>query len=188
MTDIEHSVDAFPRSSHGLSPFPVSFAGYGVLKMKRLLLLTLAIVAVCPGLLRAEDFLGVPVIPGGKVQVQSDSRLEKLYEMPYADAVKFYEDAFKDTKLIKSWDRGDETYIEDHSNRPWHSVTITKSEKGGTEVVILKDNWTWIVGTLVIRFIGVFCVLGVLFIALSISGAIISRYSESKPKPAPAKK
>jgi len=39
----------------------------------------------------------------------------------------------------------------------------------------MKDNWTWIMGTLLLRFIGVFIVLLVLFLALSVSGAIISR-------------
>ena len=39
----------------------------------------------------------------------------------------------------------------------------------------MKDNWTWIIGTLVLRYIGVFVVLLVLLIGMSISGAIISR-------------
>ena len=44
----------------------------------------------------------------------------------------------------------------------------------GTTVTIVKDNWTWIIGTLVLRYIGVFVVLMVLFLGLLISGRIIS--------------
>lgn len=72
-------------------------------------------------------------------------------------------------------------YMEDHLNRPWHSITILKGDNGVTTVVTIKDNWTWIIGTLVIRFVGVFVVLFVLYVALSFSGAIISRLVD-KPK------
>jgi Na+-transporting methylmalonyl-CoA/oxaloacetate decarboxylase gamma subunit len=44
-----------------------------------------------------------------------------------------------------------------------------------TTIVISKDNWTWIIGTLILRFFGVFMVLIVLLGAMSVSGAIISR-------------
>jgi Na+-transporting methylmalonyl-CoA/oxaloacetate decarboxylase gamma subunit len=39
----------------------------------------------------------------------------------------------------------------------------------------VKDNWTWIIGTLVLRFIGVFVVLLFLRVGMYISGTIISR-------------
>jgi len=42
----------------------------------------------------------------------------------------------------------------------------------------VKDNWTWIIGTLVLRYIGVFMVLLFLFLGMTISGAIISRSIE----------
>ncbi len=58
---------------------------------------------------------------------------------------------------------------------PWHSITISKGGKDGTDVVIVKDNWTWIIGTLVLRYIGVFMVLMILFIGMSVSGKIISK-------------
>lgn len=129
----------------------------------------------CPGLSFAEDFLGAPIMPGGKVISQTDDRLEKNYDASYEATVKYYRDALKNEKDIKYLDRGGELYIEEHSNRPWHSVTITKLADGRTEVVFLKDNWTWILGTLTLRFFGVFAVLIVLYIALVISGAIMSR-------------
>ena len=135
----------------------------------------IALWMLCPSVSFAEDFLGAPVMPGGKVVSQTDDRLEKTYVVSYDAAVKFYQEALKGEKDIKVRDRGGQTLIEDHSNRPWHSVTITKAAEDRTDIVLLKDNWTWILGTLTLRFFGVFVVLVVLYIALSISGAIISR-------------
>jgi hypothetical protein len=148
--------------------------------MKTLIGLVILVCMLSPALVLADEFLGAPLPPGGQVTVSTPKRIEKKYEMGYADAVKFYKDAFKKDELVKFWDRGDETYIEEHGNRPWHSVTITPLEKGGTEIVILKDNWTWIIGTLVIRFVGVFGVLCVLYIALTISGRIMARLTSAK--------
>jgi hypothetical protein len=130
--------------------------------------------ALVPTVALTEDFLGVPLLAGGNLSLSQEHRLEKTYDMPYDQLVRFYKDALKDYEYIKFWDRGDSTYIEDHLSRPWHSVTISKTEKG-TNLVILKDNWTWIIGTLTIRFAGTFAVLGVLYLALSVSGTIISR-------------
>lgn len=143
--------------------------------MKTLCSVLIVLWMLCPSLSFAEDFLGAPVMPGGKVVSQTDARLEKTYDVSYEAAVKFYQEALKGEKDIKFRDRGGETYIEEYQTRPWHSVTITKVAEGRTDIVILKDNWTWIIGTLVLRFFGVFAVLSVLYLALSISGAIISR-------------
>jgi hypothetical protein len=129
----------------------------------------------CPSVSFAEDFFGAPVMPNGKVVSQTDERLEKTYNVSYDDAVKFYQEALKGEKDLKFRDRGGQTYIEDHSNRPWQSITITKVGADRTDIILVKFNWTWIFGTLVLRFFGVFIVLFVLYVALSISGAIISR-------------
>jgi hypothetical protein len=152
------------------------------MNMKNLRLLIIVLFVLVPTLLYADDFLGCPVISGGKVVVSSDSRLEKDYDMGYDEVVAFYKKALKSEKYVKFWDRGDSIYIEDHLDRPWHSVTISKTEKDGTKVVCLKDNWTWIMGTLTLRFVGVFAVLAVLYIALSISGTIISRTVKAEGK------
>jgi hypothetical protein len=150
--------------------------------MNRLFLVALVALAACPGTLRAEEFLGVLVLPGGKTTIQTESRLEQLFDIPVAEAVKFYEEALKEEKDIKFRDRRNEIHIEDHGSRPWHSITIGKTEKGQTEIVIIKDNWTWVIGTLILRFVGVFVVLSILYIALSISGAIVPRILEAKAK------
>ncbi|MGD2127116.1 MAG: hypothetical protein PVG99_13610 [Desulfobacteraceae bacterium] len=132
-----------------------------------------------PALLMAEEFLGVPVIPGGKTLLKNASRLEMLSPVTHDEAKRFYEKAFEDLKDIKFRDWEDATYIEDDSNNPWHSVTISKKQENGmTNILIVKDNWTWIIGTLLLRFIGVFVVLLCLFLGMSIYGSILSRMSK----------
>lgn len=132
--------------------------------------------ASCPGWLQAEEFLGVPLIEKGKTLLKTKSRLEMESPLSHDEIVKFYEAALKDLKDIKFRNWPDATYVEDDSNNPWHSITISKTqEKGMTSIVIVKDNWTWIIGTLILRFIGVFVVLLVLFAGMSVAGAAISR-------------
>ncbi|MBW1701070.1 MAG: hypothetical protein JRJ11_03865, partial [Deltaproteobacteria bacterium] len=52
--------------------------------------------------------------------------------------------------------------------------TISKGDSTATSIIIVKDNWTWIIGTLLLRYVGVFVVLMVLFLGMSVSGKIIS--------------
>jgi len=123
----------------------------------------------------AGDFLGAPVIPEGEIIEKTDARLELKTDLSHDETVSFYKEALKGMTDIKFRDWSESTYIEDDGKRPWHSITISKEGKEGTTVVIIKDNWTWIIGTLILRYIGVFVVLIVLLIGMSISGAIISR-------------
>jgi len=120
-----------------------------------------------------EQFLGAPVIKGD-VTHKSEDRLEIKTDLSHDEALSFYREALKDLKDIKYREWKDATYIEDDGALSWHSITISKGEKNQTGVVIVKDNWTWIIGTLVLRYIGVFVVLMVLFGGLSLSGKIIS--------------
>jgi hypothetical protein len=140
-----------------------------------------AIVALGTSHGKEEKFLGVPLLPGSKKISESEERVKIISPLSPAETLAFYEKAFSDLEDIKYRDWKDETYIEDDSNNPWHSVTISKREgEGGTKVVIVKDNWTWIIGTLVLRFVGVFVVLLCLFLGLSASGSIISRLIQNK--------
>jgi hypothetical protein len=82
---------------------------------------------------------------------------------------------------VRDWP--DQSYIEDDSNRDWHSITIDKEFKDGTKIVIMKDNWTWIIGTLILRYVGVFAVLLILLLGMTLSGKIISsRVEKSESK------
>ena len=96
-------------------------------------------------------------------------------DLSHDEALSFYKEALKGSKDIKFREWKDQSYIEDDGNRAWHSITISKGGEGETTVIITKDNWTWIIGTLVLRFVGVFVVLLFLLLGMTVSGAIISR-------------
>ena len=106
---------------------------------------------------------------------RTKSRLEMKSPLSHDEIVAFYRQALKKYEDIKFRDWKDATYIEDDGRLSWHSITISKHYSGGTKLVIVKDNWTWIIGTLVLRFIGVFVVLLFLMLGMYISGTIISR-------------
>lgn len=131
---------------------------------------------VYPSTAHPEDFLGAPVVTGGDVVQKSDSRLEYKAPLSHDETLSFYKEALQGLPDIKIRDWKDATYIEDDGRRAWHSVTISKGGVQETTVVIMKDNWTWIMGTLVLRYIGVFVVLLVLFLGISLSGSITSRF------------
>jgi len=97
-------------------------------------------------------------------------------QLSHDEVVSFYRRALKDFENIKFRDWKDATYIEDDGKMPWHSITISKGEGQETSIIIVKDNWTWIIGTLILRYIGVFMVLMVLFLGMSISGRVISGF------------
>ncbi len=143
--------------------------------MKKCLFLYLVLFLIVPAYSAAEDFLGVPVISQGKIIDKTDSRLELKTDKSHDEVVEFYRTATKEFPDIKFRDWPDATYIEDDGKLLWHSITISKEDRNGTSIIIMKDNWTWIIGTLILRYIGVFVVLIILLIGMSISGAIISK-------------
>ena len=143
--------------------------------MKRLLFPILIFLFTGPALLCAEDFLGAPLVPGGEILQKTETRLEMKSHLSHDEIVEFYRQALKKHKDIKFRDWKEATYIEDDGKLPWHSITIAKQTKDEGNIVIVKDNWTWIIGTLVLRFIGVFVVLLFLMAGMYISGTIISR-------------
>ena len=139
------------------------------------MLLVLVLFLMLPVYSNAGEFLGAPVISQGETLLKTDIRLELKSDLSHDEVVAFYQSALKDFPDIKFRDWPDETYIEDDGNAKWHSITISKEDKNGTNIVIMKDNWTWIIGTLILRYIGVFVVLIILLIGMTISGSIISR-------------
>ena len=143
--------------------------------MKNIVFALVVLFLVFPAYTNAEDFLGAPVILEGKVIQKTDSRLEMKAELSHDEVLMFYKESLKEAQDIKIREWENATYIEDDGKLAWHSITISKGDKGVTSVVIAKDNWTWKIGTLVLRYIGVFAVLLVLFLGMSLSGRIISR-------------
>ena len=158
--------------------------------MKKIILLSLIVcwIVSVAGWSRADDFLGAPVIPGAEQISKTKKRLEFNSKETHDQVLQFYKKALEKYNDIKFRDWNDSTYIEDDGNRKWHSITISKDDSNGAVVVIMKDNWTWIIGTLILRFVGVFVVLLFLLIGMYISGAIISRsVNKMEGKGTPAK-
>jgi len=143
--------------------------------MKKTALLFL-ILLLFPAISNAEDFLGAPVVSQGKENVRTDARLEMKTPLSHDEVVLFYKEQLKDLPDIKFRDWKDSTYIEDDGARPWHSITISKDDKDGATIVIVKDNWTWIIGTLILRYIGVFVVLMIVLLGMVVSGKIITSF------------
>ncbi|MFC1493756.1 hypothetical protein ACFL6W_00595 [Thermodesulfobacteriota bacterium] len=128
-----------------------------------------------PAISFAEDFLSAPVVPGSQTVEKDDRRLEYTTGLSHNDVLSFYRENLKSLEDIKYRDWADSTYIEDDGKKPWHSITISKiNGSEGTTVIIAKDNWTWIIGTLILRYVAVFVVLLVLYAGMKISGQIIS--------------
>lgn len=128
-----------------------------------------------PWLSMADEFLGAPVIPGGEIVQQTKKRMVIRTNQTHDEVLSYYKKELKDLPDLKYREWKDETYIEDDGAMKWHSITISKGNEEAATVTIKKDNWTWIIGTLILRYIGVFVVLLVLFLAMSASGSIISR-------------
>ncbi|OQY49638.1 MAG: hypothetical protein B6240_02975 [Desulfobacteraceae bacterium 4572_87] len=143
--------------------------------MKKTALLLLMLL-MFPVVSNAEDFLSAPVVSQGKENLRTDARLEMKSSLSHDEVVLFYREKLKGLPNIKFRDWEDATYIEDDGARPWHSITISKNEKDGADIVIVKDNWTWIIGTLVLRYIGVFVVLMIVFVGMTVSGKIITSF------------
>ncbi len=143
--------------------------------MKIRIILALIFLITLSQIAGAEDFLGVPVIRDGKTINKTDKRLEISTGLSHDEVLSFYKSELAEEKDIKIRDWKVATYIEDDGSRKWHSITISKETPGEeTTVTIAKDSWTWIIGTLILRYIGVFVVLLILFLGMKISGNIIS--------------
>ncbi|MFO7598964.1 MAG: hypothetical protein R6X27_04045 [Candidatus Desulfacyla sp.] len=127
------------------------------------------------GPVMAGDFLGVPVRSGGQPVREETSLLELRYHLPQEEIIQFYRDALKDQEDLVYKDRGESLEIEDHGKRAWHKIVIETTEKGELAVTITKDSWTWIMGTLAIRFVGVFVVLLIVYLGMGASTWIITR-------------
>ena len=153
--------------------------------MKKYLFISLVLALMIPVSTKAEDFMGAPIIPGGKIIERSNKRLELKIGLSHDEVLAYYKEALKDLEDIKFRDWKKATYIEDDGRLPWHSIMISKDDQQATTILITKDSWTWIMGTLFLRFIGVFVVLLVLLLGMTLSGTIISRSvkkSEEKKK------
>ena len=131
---------------------------------------------------KGPQWLGAPIMPNGTEMKKESGRLVTEYNMPYDQVLAWYQEALKryPDARYRNWE--EEMYIEDQGGSKWHAIKISKTGGAKTAVTIVKDNWTWIMATLLIRFTGVFVVLLVLWIFLNISTAIVLRLVKADEK------
>ena len=142
--------------------------------MKRCLLLPVLVILLFPGILTGDDFLGLPLVPGGKVIDKTEALLVMESTMSHDQALEFFKNVLKGDKDIKIREWEASTYIEDDGARPWHSITIPKQEAEKITITIKKDSWGWIISTLTLRYIAVFVVLIIIYASILVSGKIVS--------------
>ena len=133
---------------------------------------------------KGPEWIGAPIMPGGKKVSEESGRYVTEYSLPYAQVLAWYKQALKDYPDARYRDWSHEMYIEDQGASRWLAITISKTGGSKTDVTIVKDNWTWIFATLLLRFIGVFVVLLVLWIALNIATFIMLRFVKEEQEPA----
>jgi hypothetical protein len=124
---------------------------------------------------KGPQWMGAPIMPGGTPLTGEPTRQNYELNLPYAQVLAWYKEALKRYPDARYRDWKEEMYIEDQGGSKWHAIIISKTGGPKTTVTLVKDNWTWIWATLVIRFIGVFVVLLVLWMGLNIAGFFIQR-------------
>ena len=129
-----------------------------------------------------EKQWGAPVPPGGTVVGTEDTAVFIEYNQPYETVLAWYKEKLKDYKDEKYRDWNDQMYIEDQGGAQWHSIGIFKGGGSKTTVKIVKDNFTWVFSTLLIRFAGVFIVLCFLWIFLNMAGSLMKKFFPSEKK------
>ena len=150
--------------------------------MKKLLVLCVSLLILgLPGHTLAEEFLGVPIMPGGRVVTSTRSVDKRVYNVSYEKALSYYQEVLKDAQDLKLRDRKTEVTIEDNGRQSWHRISISKNSSKESDVTITKDSWTWILGTLTLRFIGVFVVLMILYLCMKFEMSLIARWVRKKP-------
>jgi len=112
--------------------------------MKKLLLPIFIFFLTIPASLYAEDFLGAPLIPGGKTVERTKSRLEMKSPLSHDEIVAFYRQALKKYEDIKFRDWKDATYIEDDGRLALyhHLKTVQRRDQPGhRERQLDLDHW-----------------------------------------------
>lgn len=154
--------------------------------MKRTLLVYAALFLSLYTGIDASEVFHVPIPDGGEiVSAEKKGMTTVRYDnLSPAEIVDFYNRQFTGMPDIKWNETGNsrDLVIYDWGNRPWHRINVYSEDTGGVTLLsIRKDSWTWIIGTLLIRFIGVFMVLFILMIALLVSGSIFALKKTETP-------
>ena len=136
---------------------------------------------------KGPQFLGAPIMPGGSTLTQEPTRLVTEYNLSSDQVLAWYKESLSRYPDAKYRDWDDEFYIEDQGGPRWHAIRISKTGGTTTAVTIQQDSWMWILSTLLIRFVGVFVVLLVLWIALNLVSLLFGRFFREDDGKSPTK-
>ncbi len=125
---------------------------------------------------------GAPVMPGGTVLTTEGTTTTIEYNLPFDKVAAWYTESMKTYPDEKFRDWKDQLYIEDQGGANWHSIGISKMGGDKTTVKIVRDNMTWVMSTLLIRFAGVFLVLCILWVFLNINSFCMKKFFPEKGK------
>lgn len=150
--------------------------------MKKLLIM-LVLASLLRGLPAFSEEL-VPVPAGGKEITQpADDVVTYQYNTISLSEIKaFYGNLFKDDETI-SWQnpkRFKGLLINDWGSKKWHCISVVDKGPNDIEITVMRDSWTWIIGSLAVRFVGVLIVLSILMVALYLSGSLFKMGEDRK--------
>ncbi len=133
----------------------------------------------------AEEYGTVVLMDGGKTISSDSEEMIMEYNASPQTLLEHFKSQFGEDKEIRFRDRGDMFTVEDMGSRPWRRIIISKAAPDKTTVTVNMLTWKWITIMLALRFMGVFIVLLVLFISMSLATNMIRRIVEKKaPQPA----
>ncbi|MBN2038705.1 MAG: hypothetical protein JW864_01605 [Spirochaetes bacterium] len=149
--------------------------------MKKIYFIIFVSLFICNPLFARGNGFPVPK-DGQSIPVSDSDDHAYLYtSISLSDIEVFYQHEFQDDDTI-NWRKSDDNgfIIDDWGNRDWHKITVIDNGKDGIQITVQPDKWTWIIGTLVIRFIGVLIVLSILMFFIYVSGSIFKLTAKAK--------
>lgn len=150
--------------------------------MKKLIAVFTLLFALASAQAWANEFLGLPLFDQGVAGKADEMEFEATYPVAPEKVLEFYKKALEGQQDIRFREFGGNLLVEDFGARPWNKVLIAKGDPAQAKVTITKDSWTWIIGMLSLRFMGVFTVLLVLFLAMALATNVIKRAVKDRPQ------
>lgn len=150
--------------------------------MRKLIALVTLLLLLTAASAWAKEYLGLPLFDPGVAGKVDEMEFEATYPVAPEKVLEFYKKALEGEQDVRFREFGGNLLVEDFGARPWNKILIAKGDPAQAKVTITKDSWTWIIGMLSLRFMGVFTVLLVLFLAMAFATGMIKRAVKDGPQ------
>ncbi|MFH1035537.1 MAG: hypothetical protein V1806_13595 [Pseudomonadota bacterium] len=150
--------------------------------MKKFIAMTALFIWALAAPALAEEFGTLPIMDGGQVVKSNENELIKEYNLAPQAVWEYYKGILSQDKEIRFTDRGHLYTIEDLGSRPWRRIAITKTQPDKTMMTVDMLTWKWIMIMLSLRFMAVFVVLLVLYLATFLGTSLLARLSKEPVK------